>query len=170
MAGLAIAHLAGELEYAQALIERSLALNPNSANGWTANSLMHSYLDNIDAALSSFHRAQRLNPLDVSQHVHWNMLAWAYLGAGRIQEAAEAAERTLRVRPDYPVGLRLKAVTCGLMGRIDEAQVCVSRLLVLQPSASIAWMEAFLTPLVSNKKTLQTVLKGARLAGIPERT
>lgn len=168
MAGLALAHLSGEMDRAQALVERSLALNPNSANAWTASSLMHSYLDNIDEAIDHFNRSQRLNPLDVSQHVHWNMLIWAYLGAGRIEDAADAAERAFRVRPDYPIALRLKAVTYALLDRTEEARACIEPLLALQPSTSIAWMEAFLKPMLKNKRTLQMVIKGARLAGIPE--
>lgn len=169
MAGLALVHLSGELDYAQALIERSLVLNPNSANAWTASCLVQSYLGNTDPAIDHFGRAQRLNPLDVSQHLHWNTVAWAYLGAGRIQEAAEAAERTLRVQPDYPPGLRLKAVTFALLGRLEEARSCVKVLMLKQPSTSIGWMRAFLeTPLVKNKQALETYLDGARLAGVPD--
>lgn len=169
MAGLALVHLSGELDFAQALIERSLALNPNSANAWTASCLVHSYLGHTDAAIEHFSRAQRLNPLDVSQHLHWNTVAWAYLGAGRIQEAAEAAERTLLIQPDYPPGLRLKAVSLALLGRVDEARACVGSLMARQPSTSIAWMRAFLEPpLVKNRQALETYLAAARLAGVPE--
>lgn len=168
MAGLALAHLSGEVEHARALVERSLALNPNSANAWTASCLLQSYLGDSDAAIDHFARAQRLNPLDLSQHLHWNTVAWAYLAADRIQEASEAAERTLRIRPDYPPGLRLKAVTYALMGRIVEARACARLLMAKQPSTSIAWMEAFLKPMVKNERALATYLQGARLAGIPE--
>ena len=144
-------------------------LNPNSANAWTGSCLLHSYLGDTDRALDDFARAQRLNPLDVTQHLHWNMVAWAYLGAGRFEEAADAAERTLRVQPDYPPGLRLKSVTCALLGRLDEARACTVRLLAKQPSTSVAWMQAFLKfPLKRNPQALEIYLRGARLAGIPE--
>jgi DNA-binding SARP family transcriptional activator/TolB-like protein/Tfp pilus assembly protein PilF len=169
MAGLALMHLAGEMDFSLALIERSLALNPNSANAWTAACLAQSYLGRTEAAIDCFHRAQRLNPLDLSQHVHWNIIAWAYLGAGRYEEAAEAAEKTLRVQPDYPPGLRLAAVTSGLLGRIEEARGFTARLMTRQPKSSIAWMRAFLeVPLQRNDKALESYLEGARLAGVPE--
>ena len=171
MAGLALMHLAGDLDHAQALIERSLALNSNSANAWIASCLLHSYLGNADTAIEHFGRAQRLNPLDLSQHLHWNMVAWAYLGAGRLDEAAEAAERTLRIQTDYLPGLRLKAVTYALLGRLDEARACTRLIIARQPSTSIAWMRAFLGPLLrKNQPALETYLTGARLAGIPEVT
>jgi tetratricopeptide (TPR) repeat protein len=169
MSGLALVHLSGELDHGQALIERSLTLNPNSANAWIASCLVQSYLGNSDAAIEHFGRAQRLNPLDISQHLHWNAVAWAYLGSGRLQQAAEAAERTLRVKPDYPPGLRLKAVTFALLGRLDEARSCVDVLMAKQPSTSIRWMRGFLGPaLARNTQALDSYLEGARLAGIPE--
>lgn len=168
MAGLALVHLAGEHEFSQALIERSLTLNPSSANAWTASCLMHSYLGATDIAIEHFERAQRLNPLDLSQHVHWNTIGWAYLGAGRYPEAAEVAAKTLRVQPDYPPGLRLGAVTCALLGRIDEAYQHTKRLLAKQPNNTLPWMRAFLeVPLQRNTKALEVYMEGARLAGIP---
>jgi adenylate cyclase len=169
MAGLALVHLSGELDFAQALLERSLTLNPNSANAWIASCLLNSYLGNTDAAIENFQRAQRLNPLDLSQHLQWNTVAWAYLGAGRDEEAADAAERTLRIQPDYPPGLRLKAVTCALLGRIEEARTATARLLAKQPTTTIGWMRAFLQPpLQRNRKALDRYIEGARLAGVPE--
>jgi len=169
MAGLALVHLAGEHDFSQALIERSLTLNPNSANAWTASCLIHSYLGEAERAIEHFQRAQRLNPLDLSQHVHWNTIGWAYLGAGRYEEAAEAAEKTLRVQYDYPPGLRLSAVTCALLGRIDEAHEHTTRLLTKQPNNTLSWMRAFLeVPLQRNTKALEIYLEGARLAGIPD--
>jgi DNA-binding SARP family transcriptional activator/Tfp pilus assembly protein PilF len=169
MAALALVHLSGEHDFAAALIDRSLTLNPNSANAWTGSCLLNSYLGDTDRALDDFARAQRLNPLDVTQHLHWNMVAWAYLGAGQFEEAADAAERTLRVQPDYPPGLRLKSVTSALLGRLDEARACTARMLAKQPSTSVAWMRAFLRyPLERNPQALETYLRGARLAGIPE--
>jgi len=132
---------------------------------------VHSYLGNTETAIEHFRRAQRLNPLDLSQHLHWNTVAWAYLGAGRYEEAADAAERTLRVQPDYLPGLRLKAVTCALLGRTDEAQASTFRLLEKLPTTTISWMRAFLQVLLQrNMRALETYLEGARLAGVPQGT
>lgn len=169
MAGLALVHLSGELDFAHALIERSLTLNPNSANAWIASCLLNSYLGNTETAIEHFQRARRLNPLDLSQHVHWNTVAWAYLGAGRDEEAADAAERTLHIQPDYPPGLRLKAVTCALLGKVEEARAATALMLANQPTTTITWMRAFLQPpLQRNRKALDRYIEGARLAGVPE--
>lgn len=169
MAGLALVHLAGEHDFSQALIERSLSLNPNSANAWIASCFIHSYLGITDTAIDHFQKAQRLNPLDVSQHLHWNAIAWAYLGSGRYEEAADAAVATLRIQPDYIPGLRVSMVTSALAGRSDEARAHAARVMAKQPNISIAWLRAFLgVPLQRNTKALEKYLEGARLAGIPE--
>ena len=169
MAGLALVHLAGEHDFSQALIERSLSLNPNSANAWTTSCFIHSYLGNTDTAIDHFQKAQRLNPLDLSQHLHWNAIAWAYMGAGRYEEAAEAAEKTLRIQPDYLPGLRISMVTSALAGRLDEAQAYAARVLAKQPSITISWARTFLkVPLQRNTRALDTWLEGARIAGVPE--
>lgn len=169
MAGLALVHLAGEHDFSQALIERSLSLNPNSANAWTASCFIHSYLGITDTAIDHFQKAQRLNPLDVSQHLHWNAIAWAYLGSGRYEEAADAAAATLRIQPDYIPGLRVSMVTSALAGRPDQAYAHAASVMAKQPNISIAWLRAFLgVPLQRNMKALEKYLEGARLAGIPE--
>lgn len=169
MSSLALVHLSGEHDFCQALLERSLHLNPNSANAWTASCLLNSYLGNTEIAIDHFERAQRLNPLDLSQHLNWNILAWAYLGAGRYEEAAAAAEKTRRIQPDFIPGLRLGAVTAGLLGRVDEARAHAARMLAKQPNTTISWMRAFLeVPLQRNKNAIEKYLEGARIAGVPE--
>jgi len=168
MAGLALVHLSGELDYSHALLERSLDLNPNSANAWIASCLIQTYLGQSETAIEHFERARRLNPLDLSQHVHWNTVVWAYLIAERYEEAGDAAEKTLRVQPDYLPGLRLSAGISALLGRHDEARAYTARLLAKQPNISVAWMRAFLeVPLQRHPKAVEIFLEGARLAGVP---
>jgi TolB-like protein len=170
MAGLAMVHLSDEIDHSLALIERSLSLNPNSANAWIAACLIRSYLGDTNMAIDAFQRAQRLNPLDLSQHLHWNTIAWAYLGAGRYAEAAEAADRTLHISPAYLPGLRLKMVTSALLGRGEEARAMLKRVLAVQPRCSLAWMRQFFEwPLQKNPKAFEVYLAAARSAGVPER-
>jgi adenylate cyclase len=169
MAGLALVHLSDDIDHSAAMIERSLLLKPNSANAWIAACLLHSYLCETEKAIDAFNRAQRLNPLDLSQHLHWNMVAWAYLGAGRYAEAAEAAHRTLHISPAYLPGLQLKMVTSALLGRGKEANATLKQILAVQPGFSLAWIRQFLKgPLQKNPKALEVYLAAARSAGVPE--
>lgn len=167
MAGLAIVQLRGGIDHGLGMIERSLLLNPNSANAWTASCLVRSYLADSERAISDFHRAQRLNPLDQMHHLHWNAVGLAYFSAGRYDEANVAADKTLTVGPAYPPGLRLKVATCGLLGKAEEAQEYVSRLRTAHPDCSIAWMRQFWGELL-RPQVLARYIKGARLAGLAE--
>ena len=169
MAGLALIHLGGDIDHGTAQIERSLAINPNSANAWTASCFARSYLGDTSTAIDHFERAQRLNPLDVSQHVHWNALAWAYLGNGQIEDAHNAAVRTLNVLPTYSPGLKMKMSTSGLLGRTEEARECVAQVRAVQPTCTVAWMSKFMKgPLRRNPRAHEMWLEGARRAGLPE--
>lgn len=169
MAGLALVQLAGEIDHGSALIERSLTLNPNSATAWTSSCLTRTYLGDCKTAIDHFHRSQRLNPLDQSHHVHWNIVGMAYFAGGRLEEADAAADNALKARPTYPPGLRLKVATCGLLGRIEEGRAYVERLLTAHPECSVAWIRDFWGPLMKRSPSaLANYLEGARLAGLPE--
>lgn len=169
MAGTALVILDGELDQGPALIERSLSLNPSSANAWSSSCLIHSFLGNYENAIDHFYRSQRLNPLDQLHHLHWNMVGFAFFGAGRYGEADKAADNTLAVLPNYPPGLRLKLATCGQLGLTEESGKYLQRLLAVHPDCSLAWMNAFLEPLLRrNPGCLERFIEGARIAGLPK--
>jgi TolB-like protein/DNA-binding SARP family transcriptional activator len=169
MAGLALVQLAGEINHGPALIDRSLTLNPNSANAWTSSCLARTYLGDCDTAIDHFHRSRRLNPLDQSHHVHWNIVGMAYFAAGRLADADAAADEALKARPTYPPGLRLKVATSGLLGRIEEGRAYVERLLAVHPECSVAWIRDFWGPLKQRSPAaLTNYIEGSRHSGLPE--
>src|SRR5262249_28509721 len=49
---------------AASMIERALALNPNSANAWMASGWLSCYRNQPEAAIGAFERAMRLSPFD----------------------------------------------------------------------------------------------------------
>jgi tetratricopeptide (TPR) repeat protein len=169
MAGFGLALLAGEVEHGLVLIERSVSLNPNSSNALLACSYLRVFLGDSDGALEDVSRAMRLNPLDSMHFAHWHAASMAHLCAGRFEQAADAADKVLNEWPSNAPALRMKVVTSGLLGRIDEARDYVRRLLAVHPDASVGWLRAFWeTPMRGNPRTLAKLLEGARLAGLPE--
>ena len=169
MAGHALSQLAGESERGIALIDRSLVLNPNSANAWVSSCGVRSYVGDARTAIEHFARAERLNPLDASHHVRWNVLGLAYLSAGDFAEVDRAADKALNAAPTYVPALRLKVVACGLLGRVEEGRACVGRLLAAHPGESIAWLRAFWgPPMRRDPKMLASIVEGARRSGLPE--
>jgi hypothetical protein len=72
------------------------------------------------------------------------------------------------VGPAYTPALRLKVVTCGLLGRTDEAREYVARLLAAQPGCGIRWIQQAWGPLF-RPHVMARYVEGSRLAGLPER-
>jgi TolB-like protein/DNA-binding CsgD family transcriptional regulator/Flp pilus assembly protein TadD len=169
MAGHALAHLTGELEYGLALVEEALELNPNSAGAWWAGGMLQAFRGNDAAAMEYLARAHRLNPLDTQPHRHPSAMIYAHFMAGRYQQAGQTAAMALNRRPTSAPLLRMKIVTCGLLGQHDEAREWVQRLLQITPDATVSGLAAHWDSLLGhNPRALEAYLNGLRLAGVPE--
>jgi adenylate cyclase len=167
MAGRVLAELSGDLEAAIALIDRALALNPNSANAWRSSGVVRAYLGNTDAAISHLERATRLNPMDAAPYLALGF-AWAHFVAGDYEAASAWADRVLREQPDLPTAVRVKAATCGLLGRPEEGRSWVERLRAASPGTTIASMRAHYGVFMRKPGCLDAFLRGLREAGLPE--
>jgi len=169
MAALTVAFLAGEVELGLALVEKSLSLNPNSANAWWVSGVLHEFHGDIEIALEDLARARRLNPLDQMARSHWIAIAIAHFLGGRYEEASTAADRSLNELPDFPPALRLKAAICGLLGRIEEGREYVRRLLAVNPQATLSALRTYYEPalLRHNPRGLENYLEGLRVCGLP---
>jgi tetratricopeptide (TPR) repeat protein len=169
MAGHAIEVMAGEIDHGLALIEKSLSLNPNSANAWWASGMSHAHRGQTDPAIEHFGRARRLNPVDPSGHAHWMGLSLAHLFGGNYEEAMIAVDKALAQWPDSPPTLRHKAAICGLLGRIEEGRTCVRRLLAVSPASNLtAVRRLYELRLRRNPVGLDRYLEGLRLSGLPD--
>ena len=170
MAAHAMPHLAGEVDLAKSLVDRSIALNPNSSSAWSSSCFVYTLLGQFEKAIDDFQRSHRLNPLDHTHHLHWNIVGMAHFGARQYMEANAAADKTLSVSPAYPQALRLKIAACGALGRSEEARAFVQRLLAVHPSCSLKWLEEFNGPMMAKSpELLHCFLEAARVGGIPSR-
>ena len=169
MAGRTLAALAGETDRGLALMGRSTELNPNSARAWWASGLTHAHLGHAQIALDHFSRARRLNPRDAAEHAYWNGIALAYLLSGSFAPAKEAIDKALIDWPNSPPSLRAKAAICGLLDHVEEGRECVRRILALNPSTTLATVEALNRPQMrSNPLGYKNFFAGLRRAGLPE--
>jgi tetratricopeptide (TPR) repeat protein len=98
MAGLVLSNTHGDSAYGLPLIERSLALNPNSANAWMASGNVRAYLGETDTAIAHLERPPSC-PLDPPVKTAW--LASAALHAGRYEEARVGSNRALHEAPNH---------------------------------------------------------------------
>jgi TolB-like protein/Flp pilus assembly protein TadD len=168
MGGWGILTLAGERAAGLRAIERSLALNPNSALAWCFSGWGQSYDNRSAQAIQALQQAMRLSPRDPQPWVFYGGLATAYFAAGRCEEAIGWADRALQAQPRMTSVIGVKAAACGQLGRVEEGRECVRRLSDLYPgSPTIAGSRQLWGKFVSSE-FLATLIDGLRKAGLPE--
>jgi len=166
MAATTLSRFAGEHDTAASVIDRSLTLNPNSAHAWMASGQVSCYRNLPDRAIEALQRAMRLSPLDPLGFLLAGALAFAYLVAGRYEDALEWADRSLRELPRYSPSVRVAVASCARLGRIERARYWLERLRELQPGLTIAGYKAFAVYYPS--AVVAAFVEGFRRAGMPE--
>jgi TolB-like protein len=169
MAAQTLAMLAGEIEQAVDLIERSTWLNPNSPSAWWTSCLVRAFAGQFDEAIEDAERARRLNPLDLLSGTHLTAAGVANFLAGRYEDANKVADQVLQKEPSFPPALRLKIAICGRLGRGSEGRTYVDRLLGINQAASVKEVANYYrAPLRLNPDRLNDFLDGLRQSGLPE--
>ncbi len=168
MAAISLSIFADEHTLAAGIIERALALNPNSAHAWNAKGYVAYYQNQLSSAIEALKRAIRLSPLDPLGGYFSNGLTLATLAAGQYGEALEWADRALHEFPDSVFALRSKAIALTQLGRTEEARTSVKRLLELRPGLTIGECRAALTIRRLPSEVIALQVDSLRKAGMPE--
>ncbi|HME25012.1 MAG TPA: winged helix-turn-helix domain-containing protein [Acetobacteraceae bacterium] len=172
VASIVIGQPGGELTEATALVDRALALNPNSAEAWAMSGMLQAYVGNADTALAHLDRSVQLCPMNLWVNWHHTAFARAHFAAGHYEEVLVWLERGLRRFPDHVVVLKEKAAALGLLGRVDEARQVVQHLRALVPDLTISRLRdvgAILYKHAAETSALgNALLEGLRRAGLPE--
>jgi len=164
--GFTLAQSPGRLEAGVALIDRALALDANQATAWFLRGWVMLHLGQPEAAIESFSRALRLNPLDPLIFAVQTGTAAAYFLAGRYDEASLWAEKAIRERMTFSAAHRIAAASHALAGRLAEAQKVIARFRDLDPEFRLSDVEAaapFRQP-----EAVVRYIDGLREAGLPE--
>jgi TolB-like protein len=166
--GLALGYVAGDLEGAISLIDRSLALNPNLATAWYASGTVRAFRGGEpDLAIEHLARAMRLSPLDPFMFTMQGVTAFAHFFAGRYDEASAWAERAFWQRPNILATLRISAVSNAYAGRLEEARTAVARALELDPEMRISNLKDRIG-VFRRPEDYAKYAEGLRMAGLPE--
>ncbi|MET4279371.1 MULTISPECIES: adenylate/guanylate cyclase domain-containing protein [unclassified Bradyrhizobium] len=165
--GWTLSHVVRDLDGGSALIDRSLALNPNviealNWGGWTKL-----WLGEPEEAVQRFTRALRLSPLDPWAVRMRIGIAHAYFFLDRYEQAASLAVGALRETPDYQAGLRIAAASNAMAGHEEQARKLVIRLQNLNPTLCISKLKSVLGP-YRHVEHVHRYEKGLRTAGLPE--
>ena len=93
-------------------------------------------------------------------------ISYAYLLAGRYEEASSWAKEGLRDQRGFAGSLRGLAASKALAGQLDEAREVIRHLLELDPALRISNLRERISPL--QPEDFAKYVEGLRKAGLPE--
>jgi adenylate cyclase len=147
------------------LLEKALALDPNSAWAWNRSGWLQTYLANPDTSIDHFERALRLSPFDPMNFNACIGIGAAHLVAGRYADTALWIEKGLIDRPGATWAYRELVAAYALLGRDADARAGLARLLKEYRDLTVSKV---LSALVYSQPTLDRIAEGLRKAGFPE--
>ena len=163
MVGRGRAYMSGDFDAAIEMVDRAVALNPNSASVWDNRSWVYQYAGRAEEAIQSFERAIRLSPLDPMLYSRFAGMGIALLKLNRFEEAVAAANRALRQDQTFSTTYRCLAAGLAHLGRDDEAKHAAARLLEIEPNFRLSeWVAR------AGKWQSSQFLEGLRKAGLPD--
>ncbi|RUU29667.1 adenylate/guanylate cyclase domain-containing protein [Mesorhizobium sp. M6A.T.Ce.TU.016.01.1.1] len=161
-----IAYSAKDYETALDMIERSLLLNPNSAQGYTGSGWVNAHSGRPLVAIEHFHRAMRLSPVDPEKGIALSGIGMSYLMLERYEEALAWGERALREMPNYGSSHRVVIMALVKLNRPDEAQAAARRLMEAFPTYTLG-LQRQINPW-RDKVFAERYVEALGIAGVPE--
>jgi TolB-like protein len=165
-AGHVLSSVVHDFEAGQLFLDRALALNPNAANPWHLRGWQMVYRGDPDTAIRHFAQFKRLSPLDPLMALALSGSAFAHFLAGRGDEACSLAEQVVQENPDLHQGLRIFIASHAATGRIEQAQLALSRLRHIDPALRVSNL-GNMTPL-RRPEDINRYHEAMRKAGLPE--
>jgi DNA-binding SARP family transcriptional activator/TolB-like protein/Tfp pilus assembly protein PilF len=158
---------AKDFDRALMLFDRALRLNPSSAFNWGLSALTYCYIGEPDAALQRLKRYRELASSELYFSYFEGFYTIAYTFKGDYERAVLVGRRAVEANPNFTAGYKPLIASLGHLGRREEAQVFVDKLLSLEPNFTV---ETF-GQTYSFKKAgdRERYMAGLRLAGVPER-
>ena len=165
-AGHTLAHLAGDVDGAIALLDKALVLNPNLAAAWFLGGFLRAERGDPEAAIVFFARAMRFSPLDPEMFRMQAGMAMAHLFAGRFNLALSWAEQSFRQLPSFTFVMVVIAACLALAGRMEQARDAADHLRKLDPAFRISKLDGWIP--IRRPEHRASLANGLRLAGVPE--
>jgi len=163
MAAVTSAFMVGDCEREMELVDRAVALNPNSFYAWNGRGHVYRIAGLPEEAVRSYERAIRASPVDPLLHGPLTGMGLALIELGRFDEAIIAAKKALRQNPSFSTAYRGLAAAFAHLGRDAEAREAAARLLEVDPGFTIsAWIAR------GGQSNAELQIEGLRKAGLPE--
>jgi tetratricopeptide (TPR) repeat protein len=165
-AAYGLALVVGDLDYAAAVIDRALMLNPNLMQAWLASGWIRVRRGEPELGLEQLAHARRLSPVDPVSFVNFGATAAGHFFAGRYDDAASWAEKAQAGLPTYATAYRIAAASHALAGRAEAAGKALAQLRLIDPAARTSRIRDWIT--LRRPQDYAKLEEGLRKAGLPE--
>jgi TolB-like protein len=163
MLGRATASFSADFDTAREMVDRAVALNPNSFRAWEERGWTHLTMGQPEEAIRSFERRIRLSPFDPLLFATFAGMSIAFISLRRFDEAVSTARKAIRQNPLFPFTYRCLASALAHLAREEEAREAVATLLELDPDFRLSERIAR-----GDALGLRLYVDGLRKAGVPE--
>jgi adenylate cyclase len=150
---------------ARVLIERAVAIDPNSAWAWSRLGWLDNYADRPERAIEKFERALRLSPLDPMNFNNYVGIGAAHEVAQDYDKAAALFRRALEERPHARWIYRSLAAVLSGAGRMEEAKAAYGQMLRSYPDLSAS---KFRQAMVFSPAALDRMIDNLKKLGLPD--
>jgi adenylate cyclase len=162
-ASVVSAFVVGDRDSEIEMVDRAVALNPNSFLAWHGRGWVYRIAGEPEEAVPSFEHAMRLSPVDPKLHVTFGGMGAALIELGRFDEAIVVGKKAQRKNSSYAAAYRCLASAFAHLGRDAEAREAAARLLEIDPAFTItAWIAR------GGQSNSKLLIVGLRKAGLPE--
>src|SRR5262249_41757407 len=141
-AGHSIAFVCREYEFAAAMIDRALLLNPNLAAAWQNRGIVSIYMGDYETGIEQLSHALRLNPLDPLTFRAHTFIGYANLLKGNYPDALIWAGKAIAQQPAATAPLRVAVAANALVGNNAEARKFALRLLQIAPQTTLSHLRS----------------------------
>jgi adenylate cyclase len=148
-------------------LRKAIELNPSFAQAHSALAMALATGGHPEEALPHIELAMRLSPQDPYFGQFLVRRAEACLFSGRVVEAVEAAERSLREPNIQWSRWAILAAAQAHLGRLEEARRSIEALRILRPEIDLAFIRDYWP--IADAKALEYLLDGLRKAGLSAR-
>ena len=166
LAGFVLVMIARDYNEGLEAVNRARELNPNIAFVTFLVGAVQNVCGNPEDGLACIEHAIRVSPGDPGAFFFYTAAAMAHLMCGRPTEACDLATKSARMYAGWDTTYRILAPALVQLGRMDEARSTVAKLLELAPAMTISGLRERWP--IRDKETLNAILDGLRIAGLPE--
>jgi tetratricopeptide (TPR) repeat protein len=159
--------VANDFDRALLFFDRALRLNPSSAFNWGLSALTYCYIGEPDVALQRLKRYRELASPELYYSYFETSYTTAYTFKGDYERAVLVGRRAVEANPDFVNGYKPLIASLGHLGRREEAETFVNKVLSLEPSFTIERFGRIYS--IKRDSDRERYMQGLRLAGVPER-